>query len=306
MAKKSEIMKFLRQPFPQDNSLGYSLRISRSFAIFIFLFLLVFRPFNMNTLPERVIWFNCAVFALVTFVCIFLLDVILPRLFPHQFKESNWTTGKQILNVLVVLFFIGVANSLLFPVLFRSQFSWNNFWRAQFITCLVGLLPITIFTLYRQNIWLHQFRREAALLQEKLEEKKKEETRETGSVRAPQLITFMGENSNEKLSVEDHQLVYLESASNYVKVFFEKNDRLNYAIIRSTMKKMEETLQDHAMFFRCHRTYIINLDKIEAVEGNAQGYKIKITGSEERLPVSRNLNKEFSDRLLAVRPEALS
>lgn len=72
------------------------------------------------------------------------------------------------------------------------------------------------------------------------------------------------------------------------------------------MKKVEEVLQDHAMFFRCHRTYIINLIKIEVVEGNAQRFKIKITGSEDRLPVARNLNKEFSDRLLAVWPEALS
>lgn len=306
MAKQSEIMNFLKQPFPHDNSLGCSLRISRDFGIFVFLFLLVFRPFNMNVLPERVIWFNCAVFGLVTFVCIFLLDSLLPIFFPDYFKESNWTTGKQIFNVLVVLFCIGVANSLLFPLLFGAQFNWTNFWRAQFITCLVGLLPIAMFTLYRQNIWLRQFRKEAALLQEKLEDKKKVEITETASIPAPQLITFAGDNSNEKLSVEDHHLVYLESASNYVKVFFEKNGRLNYTIIRSTMKKVEEVLQDHTMFFRCHRTYIINLDKIESVEGNAQGYKIKITGSEERLPVSRNLNKEFSDRLLAVRPEALS
>jgi hypothetical protein len=37
------------------------------------------------------------------------------------------------------------------------------------------------------------------------------------------------------------------------------------------------------------------------VEGNAQGYKIKIDGHDELIPVSRNLNNEFSDKLLAFR-----
>lgn len=304
--QQTALMRFLQQPFPQDNSLRSSIRTSTGFAIFIFLFLVGFRPFDMNSLPERTIWINCAALSLITFACIFVLDAILPILLPAFFKESKWTTGKQILNILVVLFCIGTANALFFPQMFGGTFNWGNFWQAQLMTCLVGLLPITIYTLYKQNIWLHQFRKEAAGLQEKLEEKKKVEMVDTPASHQHHLITFQGENSNEKFSAEDHQLIYLESASNYVKVFFEKNGRLNYTIIRSTMKKMEEVLQGHAMFFRCHRTYIINLDKIEAVEGNAQGYKIKITGSDERLPVSRNLNKEFSDRLLAVRPDALS
>ena len=64
---------------------------------------------------------------------------------------------------------------------------------------------------------------------------------------------------------------------------------------------MEDALVDNDIFFRCHRAYIINLDKVEQVEGNAQGYKLKVRGTEERVPVSRSLNKEFSDRLLSVR-----
>ncbi|MBO9635056.1 MAG: LytTR family transcriptional regulator [Chitinophagaceae bacterium] len=298
-------MLFLRQPFPNDISLSYSIRLSTSFAVFISLFLIIFRPFDMDSLPRQTIIISSLILGLVTFSCIFLCDFLLPRIFPDFFKEDKWTTGKQILDVLFVLLVIGSVNFLLFPKLFGGALNWDNFLHVQGLTIVVGILPISIFTLLKQNVWLRQFKKEAALLQDKLQEKKQTELPTSPASQHP-TISFTGENNNEKFMVEDHQLIYIESASNYVKLFFEKNGRVNYTIIRSTMKKVEEILQGHAMFFRCHRTYIVNLDKVEAVEGNAQGYKLKITGSEERLPVSRNLNKEFSDRLLAVRPEALA
>lgn len=259
----------------------------------------------MDSLPRQTIIISSLILGLVTFSCIFLCDFLLPRIFPDFFREDKWTTGKQILDVLFVLLVIGSVNFLLFPKLFGGSLNWDGFIRVQGLTIVVGILPISIFTLLKQNVWLQQFKKEAALLQEKLEEKKQTD-QPALPIAQHQTISFTGENNNEKFLVEDHQLIYIESASNYVKLYFEKNGRVNYTIIRSTMKKIEEILQRHAMFFRCHRTFIVNLDKIEAVEGNAQGYKLKITGSDETLPVSRNLNKEFSDRLLAVRPEALS
>lgn len=298
-------MRFLKQPFPHESSLACSARLAIRFGIFIFLFLAIFRPFNMDALPAKTIFISSAVLGLVTFTCILTCDFVFPLIFPDYFREDKWTTGKQILDVLFTLLVIGSVNFLLFPSLFGGTLNWNEFFRVQLLTVIVGSLPIALFTLLKQNVWLKQFKKEAATLQEKLQEKKQEEQQTTPDTKH-QLISFTGENSTEKFQIEDHQLLYIEAASNYVKLYFEKNGKLNYTIIRNTMKRVEELLQEYTMFFRCHRTYIVNLDKVEAVEGNAQGYKLKITGSDERLPVSRSLNKEFSDRLLAVRPEALA
>jgi DNA-binding LytR/AlgR family response regulator len=67
------------------------------------------------------------------------------------------------------------------------------------------------------------------------------------------------------------------------------------------MKKATETVVMYPVFFSCNRAYIVNLDKIEHGDGTAKGYKIKLQGTEDLIPVSRNLNSEFSDRLLAFR-----
>ena len=151
---------------------------------------------------------------------------------------------------------------------------------------------------------MQQFKQEAATLQKKLEEKKRDDHPiiKTSASPAENTIQFENENQKEKITVDCNSLCYIEAASNYTKIYFEQKGKLSYTIVRMTLKKAAETVDPFPVFFRCHRAYIINLDKIEQVEGNAQGYKIKLKGLEHHLPVSRNLNDEFSDRLLEFGP----
>lgn len=52
------------------------------------------------------------------------------------------------------------------------------------------------------------------------------------------------------------------------------------------MKSVEEQISSKKIL-RCHRSYIVNLEKIESLKGNAQGYKLKIFDSNYIVPVSR-------------------
>jgi DNA-binding LytR/AlgR family response regulator len=153
---------------------------------------------------------------------------------------------------------------------------------------------------------LQQFKNEAAILQKKLEGKREHEQTESQSVAVTPKdpITFESDTQKEKKTIDAEHLVYIESASNYIKIFFEQKGELTYAIVRMTMKKAAETVSPYSVFFRCHRAYIVNLDKIEHVEGNAQGYKLKLRGAGDHVPVSRNFNSEFSDRLLEFRKQS--
>ena len=48
------------------------------------------------------------------------------------------------------------------------------------------------------------------------------------------------------------------------------------------------------MFFRTHKSYIVNLNKIESVETWFNGtYNINLTGHKEQIPVSRNSAGDF-------------
>jgi LytTr DNA-binding domain len=299
-------MNIFKQPCPHNTSWQSVLKVALSFGAFITAFLLVFRPFELDKVSTQLLLKSSIIFGLVTFLCIFLLNFGLHFLFPQLFSEEKWTTGKQIINIGSIVLLVGLVNYLISPLLFDTKLTWRNVFYYQGIAIAVGLLPIIIYTLYKQNSGLRQFKLKAATLQKKLEEKKENELQDNQNraAAANEAITFETDSQTEKKIIDAANLFYIEAASNYVKIFFEQKGKLNYSIVRMTMKKAAETVYPHAVFFRCHRAYIVNLDKIEEVEGNAQGYKLKMPGTEERVPVSRNLNSEFSDRLLAFRKQA--
>lgn len=299
-------MNIFRQPFPHNTSWQSGLITAIGFGVFITVFLLVFRPFELDKVPIILLIKSSFIFGLVTFCCIFISNFYLNLFFPQIFSEAKWTTGKQIINMAAIVVLVGLVNYLISPLLFHTKLTWKNVFYYQGIAISVGLLPIIIYTLYIQNLWLHQFKQGAASIQEKLEQKRVSELPDTQIPdSAPnEVLTFEGENKAEKKTINANHLFYIESASNYVKLFFEQKEKLTYSIVRMTMKKATETVTPYPAFFRCHRAYIVNLDKIEQVDGNAQGYKIKLQGTEVLLPVSRNLNSEFSDRLLAFRKQA--
>ena len=296
-------MNIFKQPFPHHSSWKSALKTAFGFGVFISVFLLVFRPFGLDNIKTSLMVQSSLLFGLATFSCIFITNLFLHFFFPRIFSEENWTTGKQIINVLTVVVLVGLTNYLIAHLLFDLELTWKNLFYYQGIALSVGLLPIIIYTLYIQNHKLQQFKNEAAILQKKLEGKREHEQSDSKSVEAASsdVITFENDNQTEKKTLDAKHLVYIESASNYIKIFFEQKGEVSYAIVRMTMKKAAETINSYSVFFRCHRAYIVNLDKIEQVDGNAQGYKLKLQGAPDLIPVSRNLNSEFSDRLLEFR-----
>lgn len=295
------LTRILKEPFPFNYSKGNNLRSAVYFGAFITAFLLLFKPFELDQFGSRQLVFIAFTYGAITFACIFLCNIIFPLLFPSAFKESEWTTGKQILFIMVIVLLVGIANYLVSPTLVDTKLNlYYAFW-FQGITLVIALLPVSLFILFRQNRLLKKFSEEARNIEAKLEDKKKANTgTEPINEREQKKIKLASDYQDEKISLWPHELYLVESASNYIKVYHLQKEKLVYTIIRSTLKKTEELLNPYINFFKCHRGYIINLDKVEHVEGNAQGYKIKIENHNVLIPVSRNLNTEFSDKLLAV------
>ena len=65
--------------------------------------------------------------------------------------------------------------------------------------------------------------------------------------------------------------------------------------INSTLNKLLERL-DQSIFFRSHKSYIVNLNQIESVEPWFNStYNINLKGYKEIVPVSRSYAKEFKE-----------
>ena len=202
------------------------------------------------------------------------------------------------------VFLIGLANFISSHYLVGSPLTLRYIFWFQFVTVSIGTTPIVIFVLLRQNQQLKKYSAEAASLQSKIADMYKMETKSSADavkVDDNERIVIKGDYQKEKVDVKVSDLLYVSSANNYVKLYYFDNGKVVYSILRITMKKMEDNLLPYPNFFRCHRAYMINLYRVKEVIGNAQGYKIKLEDVEELIPVSRNLNAEFSDKVLSKR-----
>ncbi len=300
----SAIGNLLDQPFPINIRTARRFVVAGCFGLFISLFLLVFKPFQLDNLEPGWFLFCCIMYGVMTSSCIIIMVVLVPLFFPDFFKEEKWTVRREIIFTTCILFFIGLVNFVLSHFLVETPLSWRNIFWFQFITVAIGITPIVIFILIQQNQQLKKYSTEAASLQSKIAEMNKTEFNKhplPEKLKDADRVMIKGDYQKEKVDVKANNLLYVTSANNYVKVYYFENDKVVYSILRITMKRVEDALDPFPNFFRCHRAFLINLYRVKEVIGNAQGYKIKLDEVEELIPVSRNLNSEFSDKVLSRR-----
>lgn len=98
---------------------------------------------------------------------------------------------------------------------------------------------------------------------------------------------FMFVKADKKLiRVYYDDVVYIEGLKDYVIIRL-KETRI---VTLQTMKSLEEKLPS-AIFKRIHRSYIVNLDKIDALMGNM--VEVKEKGQVKHLPVGKNYRDEL-------------
>lgn len=100
------------------------------------------------------------------------------------------------------------------------------------------------------------------------------------------LVHLTSDNEKDNFSTALDQLLYLESQDNYVAVIHMDQGVRRGTLIRSSLKRIEAAL-DEPLLLRCHRSYIVNLQRVRTCHGNRHGLKLSIEGADQPIPVSR-------------------
>ena len=105
-------------------------------------------------------------------------------------------------------------------------------------------------------------------------------------------LTLEG-TTNEHVSLEISDLLYIEAVGNYVKVLaLQANNEVHTTMLRATMKLMEDELQAYPMIVRCHRAFMVNLGQVEQISSNSRAMQLVMRHSHDAIPVSRsNVNR---------------
>ena len=129
----------------------------------------------------------------------------------------------------------------------------------------MGFLTVAVLITINQDRLLRSHLKSAQQLNKKLIENKQQKER---------LIHFESDYKNDNLIIKANALVLIKSADNYIDIYYKSDGKIKEQMVRSSLKKSEELVKDFDFIFRCHRTFIVNVNHIKEIQGNSQGYQL--------------------------------
>jgi hypothetical protein len=312
----TKLQSILYKPYPLEERKPAQIKLAFIFASVVFLFILLLRPFGSSHSFTQVL-LNSVIAGLLTFTAIVFDFFVLFPLFPQFFKEEKWNIGKEIIFTLIIITTIATFNVVAGVFLWGGNFSFANWLSMVFYTAVIGIAPATVSILINQARLLKKYKTEVAVINESLpshtlpikedeaylveKEIQVDDVKEIEEKPSPTYITLQAENEKDNITLLHTAFITATSADNYVKVFYQENEKLKTAIIRTTLKRVEENTASFPQFFRCHRTAIVNMGLVQSVNGTAQGYRLQLPLLQEEIPVSRNLNQVVKEKLAALK-----
>ena len=281
------LTNWLRKAYYLNGGMKYRFFLSLSFSAFVFVFLFFFRPFGISAMGSMLLP-TALGFAGITFLCMLVLNVVVPRFIPRFFTEENWTVGKELLYSTLNVLFIGISNAVYGIVLGLDAASGKVVVVFMLYTLGISIFPISLSILYKESRARKKYEQGSVLLNAEIE------TEPTPTL---ENIILSGQNASEQLQVSASDLLYFSAADNYVEIHYMLGTRLQKKLLRNPLKVYEEQLMAFPQFWRCHKSYLVNLDKVERVSGNAQGYRLHLQLTDETVPVSRGNNLVLKEKL---------
>jgi DNA-binding LytR/AlgR family response regulator len=276
-------------------------------------FLLVFQPFGLSELHAGIVRISLGYGLCTFFVMLFLNSIVMP-FFPRFFNEERWTVQRELYWNMMNVTLIGLVNALYSSYIGITAFTPYAVLIFELYTITIAVFPISIFVFFKEAGLKKEYEnksKEINLRLEKLGHGKAglraetdvnptipgADSKEAGTGPNDRTLVFVSENEKERLEVEISDLIFIQSADNYVEIHYQQGHTFEKKLLRTTLKTIANDLSAHGELFRCHKSYLVNLKRVSHVSGNAQGYKLHLSGTSLLIPVSRQNNTLLKKKL---------
>lgn len=110
------------------------------------------------------------------------------------------------------------------------------------------------------------------------------------------LIHFLDEKKVLRLSLRLDDLLYIQSADNYVYIYYINNkNEMTKFLLRSTLKSIEESFASMGLI-RCHRFYVINSKKVSVLRKTKEGLALELDSEMAcEIPVSKTYLSQVAE-----------
>jgi hypothetical protein len=169
-----------------------------------------------------------------------------------------------------------------------SQISFNSILDSGFDVVSISILPIFGFILVYERLMLNTRLKTAKSLSQTISKIKQNDI-------VPD-VSFLAENNKDVFRLKLNQLLFIEANDNYSSFSYLEKGQVKKELIRGSLKRMQEQIDNEALI-RCHKSYIVNLNKINKVLGNAKGYRLQLDEVDIEIPVSRSFPKSIIEKI---------
>lgn len=289
--------KILNEPFPINTWKWYRLR-GLGFGLFVFLFLFLFQPFSLNLFETKKLLYVTLVYGAATGAVILCGGWIFSKWIAPRLDDEKWTLGKQIVWNVLLMVFITLLNVYVTQLMHQTVLPlW--WWGVMLKWVLMlGVLPVAVAELIAYNQHLRHHLKTATRLSQLVQQPV--HSTHTASLQLQTAngarprpadngtIVLTGENQGEKLELLREHLLAVQALDNYVNVFWEAADQLQSTLLRSTLSNIAGQVSGSAYIYRTHRSWLVNVQRVARVDGNAQGLKLSVALMDQQVPVSRS------------------
>lgn len=236
-------------------------------ACFALLFINIFQPFGSRNWYPNVSEFKYFFFSSLI-ILTGMLVVVISRLLLGLYAKKNEVNYLQYAGWV----FSEIIAMSLFYALFSKYVPEGGEGRDFFVllknsainTSLVLLLPYVMFFLYLS------WRENNRLLSERVSDALSPGISKKG------LIGFSDEKGELKISIMLENLIYIDSADNYATIHYINKEKMTKFLIRNSLKWMEHNLIKGTPLVRCHRSCIVNLDKVKVLRKTKAGIFLEL------------------------------
>jgi hypothetical protein len=243
-------------------------------SLFALVFINIYSPFGAEK------WFNLTRFQFFTYSSLIILTgvlvVVISRIIMYKVCKNNIISIWQYL----LWIFGEILLMALFYALFEKFYLKDQRLFTEIVkissrhTALVLLLPYSVLWLYFS--WI-----------DKKEQIERLADDQTISSNIRDMIPFYDDKGILKFSIKKENLLYLESAENYVSICYLNKGKVSKYLLRDTLKKVEENFSGTEII-RCHRSYMVNFEKVKVIKKDKYGLNLELDNlSVMDIPVSK-------------------
>ena len=259
---------------------------------FTTLALAVFKPFGLDAWHWQGYMHLACIFALGVVVCM-LTDAVMkylvrkPVSMDDSRRDVNYFIRRnlyfQIINTLLVTLMICLYRHFVMSGRIpANHLSWSNFLETLLIIAFCSFAIGLYWRFKFRSRYLAEELAETKLLNEQLKA-----IPPSPVSSAPADLTLSG-TTNETVTLQVPDLLYIEAVGNYVKVYHLRNGEVRADMLRATSKQMEEELRDYPMIVRSHRAFLVNLGQVEQIVSKSGSMQLVLRHCPEVIPVSRS------------------